>query len=144
VALAFGLWDAAAPLAGMIAGHFLGRAIGPVAELAGATALGAYGLYLLARAWRSAAPEEFHSVRALVTLPLPLSLDNVAAGTSLGLLGFSPWVAAPTFGAITAVMSLAGLLLGRAVAYFVRIRCDALTGAALVVIAAVMALAAAR
>jgi putative Mn2+ efflux pump MntP len=144
VALAFGLWDAVAPLAGMLAGRFAGQAIGSTGEYIGALALGAYGLYLLVRAWRSAAPEEFDSVWALVSLPLPLSLDNVAAGTSLGLVGFSPWLAAPTFGAITAIMSFAGLLLGRAAARLIRIRPDALTGVALVVMATLLALGPAR
>jgi putative Mn2+ efflux pump MntP len=107
-------------------------------------ALGTYGLYLLVHAWRTAAPEEFDQRRALFGLPLPLSLDNVVAGTSLGLLGFSPWLAAPLFGAITAVMSFAGLQLGRAAAHFIRIRSDVLTGTALVVMATVLGLGLAR
>jgi manganese efflux pump family protein len=64
-----------------------------------------------------------------------LSLDNIVAGTSLGLLGFSPWIAPPLFAATTALMSLAGLQLGRAAAQFIRIRSDLLTGVALVVMA---------
>jgi putative Mn2+ efflux pump MntP len=144
VALAFGVWDGVAPLLGIAAGHYLGQTIGSTAEYIGAVAMGAYGLSLLVRAWRTAPPEQVDSLWALFSLPLPLSLDNIAAGTSLGLVGFSPWVAAPTFGAITAVMSFAGLVLGRAAAYFVRIRADVLTGVALVVMAAVLGLGAAR
>jgi putative Mn2+ efflux pump MntP len=144
VALAFGLWDGVAPLVGIVAGRYLGEAIGSTAEYIGAIAMGAYGLYLLVQAWRTAAPEEVDSLWALFSLPLPLSLDNVAAGTSLGLVGFSPWLAAPTFGAITAVMSFAGLQLGRAAAYFIRIRSDAVTGVALVVMATVLGLAPAK
>jgi putative Mn2+ efflux pump MntP len=140
VALAFGFWDAVAPLVGILVGHYLDQRIGATAEYVGAIALGAYGLYLLAQAWRTAAPEEFEQVRALFGLPLPLSLDNVFAGTSLGLLGFSPWLAAPIFGVITALMSFAGLQLGRAAAHFIRIRSDVLTGAALVVMATVLGL----
>jgi putative Mn2+ efflux pump MntP len=92
------------------------------------------------QASRSAAPEEFDHLGALFGLPLPLSLDNVVAGTSLGLLGFSPWLAAPMFGAITALMSFAGLQLGRAAAHLIRIRSDVLTGVALVVMATVLGL----
>jgi putative Mn2+ efflux pump MntP len=142
--LAFGSWDAVAPLAGILVGHYLDRRIGSTAEYTGAIALGAYGLYLLVHAWRTAAPEEFDQLRALFGLPLPLSLDNVVAGTSLGLLGFSPWLAAPIFGAITALMSFVGLQLGRAAAHFIRIRSDVLTGAALVVMATVLGLGLAR
>jgi putative Mn2+ efflux pump MntP len=140
VALAFGLWDAVAPLAGIFAGHYLGKRIGSTAEYAGAIALGAYGLYLLVRAWRTRPPEEFDQLWALFGLPLPLSLDNVFAGTSLGLLGFSPWLAPAMFGAITALMSFVGLQLGRAAAHVIRVRSDVLAGIALVVMATVLGL----
>jgi putative Mn2+ efflux pump MntP len=140
VALAFGFWDAVAPLAGILAGRYLDQRIGSTAELVGTIALGAYGLYLLVEAWRTPSPEELDRPWALFGLPLPLSLDNVVAGTGLGLLGFSPWLAAPIFGAITALMSFAGLQLGRAAAHFVRIRSDVLTGASLVVMATVLGL----
>jgi manganese efflux pump family protein len=140
VALAFGFWDAVAPLLGILVGRYLDRRIGSTAEYVGAIALGAYGLYLLVQAWRTAAPEEYDRLRALFGLPLPLSLDNVVAGTSLGLIGFSPWLAAPIFGAITALVSLIGLQLGRAAAHFIRIRSDVLAGVALVVMATVLGL----
>src|SRR3990170_1168876 len=71
-----------------------------------------YGLYLIVRAWRTEAPEELDRPWAVYGLIVPLSADNVVAGTSLGLLGFSPWLAAPIFGAITALMVLIGLQLG--------------------------------
>jgi putative Mn2+ efflux pump MntP len=138
--LAFGFWDAAAPLVGIPIGHYLGQTIGSAAEYVAAIALGAYGLYLLMQAGRTAAPEELERPWALFGLPLPLSLDNVAAGTSLGLLGFSPWVAAPVFGAITVLMSFVGLQLGRAAAHFIRIRSDVLTGVALIAMATVVGL----
>jgi putative Mn2+ efflux pump MntP len=140
VALAFGLWDAVAPLMGIFLGHYVGQRIGSTAEYVGAIALGAYGLYLLLRAWHTRPPEEFDQLWALFGLPLPLSLDNVFAGTSLGLLGFSPWLAPAIFGAITALMSFAGLQLGRVAAQFIRLRSDVLTGIALVVMATVLGL----
>jgi putative Mn2+ efflux pump MntP len=140
VALAFGSWDAVAPLLGILVGRYADQRIGSTAEDIGAIALGAYGLYLLVHAWRTAAPEELDQRGALFGLPLPLSLDNVVAGTSLGLLGFSPWLAAPVFGVITALMSFAGLQLGRAAAHVIRIRSDVLTGGALVVMATVLGL----
>ena len=69
-------------------------------------------------------------------LPLPLSVDNVAAGASLGLAGYSPWLAPVLFGVITFVMSVAGHQIGRAAASFIpRIRTDLLTGLAFVVMA---------
>jgi putative Mn2+ efflux pump MntP len=138
--LAFGFWDAVAPLVGILVGHYSSHTLGSTAEYAGASALGAYGLYLLVQAGRTAAREELDQPWALFGLPLPLSLDNVVAGASLGVLGFSPWVAAPIFGAITVLMSFVGLQLGRAAAHFIRIRSDVLTGVALIAMASVVGL----
>ena len=141
VALAFGFWDAVAPLVGILLGGYLSQVIGSTGEYVGAALLGAYGLCLIVQAWRKPTPEEPQDERwALVGLTLPLSVDNVVAGASLGLLGFSPWLAAPLFGAITAVMSFVGLELGRAAAHLIPIRSDLLTGVALVVMAPAMAL----
>jgi putative Mn2+ efflux pump MntP len=138
VALVFGFWDGVAPVVGILVGRYWSQTIGSTAEYVGAIALGAYGLYLVVRAWRSAAPDEVDQRWAVLGLPLPLSADNVVAGTSLGLLGFSPWLAPPVFGAITALMALGGLQLGRAAAGIMRIRSDLVTGVALVVMATVM------
>jgi manganese efflux pump family protein len=138
VALMFGFWDGVAPLVGILVGHYWSETIGSTAEYVGAIALGAYGLYLVIRAWRTPAPEELDRPWAVFGLLIPLSADNVVAGTSLGLLGFSPWLAAPIFGVITALMALIGLQLGRAASHVVRIRPDLLTGVTLVVMATVL------
>jgi manganese efflux pump family protein len=140
VALVFGFWDAVAPLVGIIGGDYLAQTIGSTADYVGAAVLGAYGLYLLVRAWRSTEPEEMDERWALFGLPLPLSVDNVVAGTSLGLLGYSPWLAPPLFGAITALMTFVGLQLGRAVAHVINIRSDLLTGVALLIMAILLGL----
>src|SRR5829696_6644488 len=112
VALVFGLCDGLAPLVGILIGLYWSEAIGSTAEYVGAIALGAYGLYLVIRAWRTPSTDEMDRPWAVFGLVVPLSADNVLAGTSLGLLGFSPWVAAPIFGLITAVMAFVGLELG--------------------------------
>src|ERR671931_1275978 len=138
VALVFGLCDGLAPLVGILVGHYWSQAIGSTAEYVGAIALGAYGLYLVIRAWRTAASEELDRPWAVFGLLVPLSADNVLAGTSLGLLGFSPWLAPPVFGVTTALMALVGLQLGRAAAHVIRIRPDLVTGIALVVMATVL------
>jgi manganese efflux pump family protein len=138
IALMFGFCDGVAPLVGILVGHYWSETIGSTAEYVGAIALGAYGLYLVVRAWRTEAPEELEKPWAMFGLLVPLSADNVVAGTSLGLLGFSPWLAPTVFGAITAVMALVGLRIGRAAASVIRIRPDLLTGVALVVMATVL------
>ena len=138
IALVFGLCDAVAPLVGILIGRYWSEAIGSTAEYVGAVALGGYGLYLVVRAWRTAAADEMDRPWAVFGLLVPLSADNVLAGTSLGLLGFSPWLAPPVFGVMTAVMALVGLQLGRAVGHLIPIRADLVTGVALVVMAAVL------
>jgi putative Mn2+ efflux pump MntP len=140
VAVTFGFWDGLAPLVGILVGRYLGQKIGSTADYVGAAALAAYGLYLIVQACLTAEPEEPDQRWALFGLPLPLSVDNVVAGTSLGLLGFSPWIAPPLFGLMTLLTSLAGLQLGRVAARFIPIRSDLLTGVGLVVMAVLLEL----
>jgi len=137
VALAFGVCDGVAPLVGVLAGRQASQAIELIAGYLGPVLLGTYGLYLLVRALR-AHPEKMTSSWMIFGLPLPLSLDNVMAGASLGLLGFSPWLAASVFGAITALMAFVGLRLGRAASRLIRIRSDLLGGSATVIMALVL------
>jgi manganese efflux pump family protein len=137
VALMFGFWDGVAPLIGILIGRYWSESIGDTAEYVGAIALGAYGLYLVFRAWRNPEPET-DQPWAIFGLLVPLSADNVLAGTSLGLLGVSLWLAPLIFGICTAVMALIGLQLGRIAAHVIRIRPDLLTGVSLVVMAAVL------
>jgi putative Mn2+ efflux pump MntP len=138
VAAMFGFWDGVAPLVGILIGHYWSEKIGSTGEIVGAVALGAYGLYLVIKAWLTPASDEMERPWAIFGLLVPLSLDNVVAGASLGLLGVSPWLAPAVFGLCTFVMALAGLQVGRAAAHVIRIRPDLLTGVALVVMATVL------
>jgi len=138
IALMFGFWDGVAPLIGILLGRYWSETIGATAEYVGAIALGAYGLYLVIRACLTDPPEDLDRPWAMYGLLVPLSLDNVVAGTSLGLLGYSLWLAPLVFAATTAVVALVGLRLGRAAAGFIRIRPDLLTGMALVIMAVVV------
>jgi putative Mn2+ efflux pump MntP len=137
-ALVFGFWDAMAPLVGILVGDVFAKQIGSTADYVGGGVLAAYGVYLVVESWRKPAPDEADQRWALFGLPLPLSIDNIVAGTSLGLLGYSPWIAPPLFGVITALMTFAGLAIGRAAARFIRIRSDLLTGVALIVMSVLL------
>ena len=137
----FGLWDGIAPLVGIIVGHFISDKVDSTATTVAAVGLGAYGLFVVIRALlrpEHADPDLRWATRGL---PLPLSVDNVAAGASLGLLGYSPWLAPPLFATITFVMSVAGHQIGRTAAHFIpRIRTDLLTGIAFVTMAVFLAM----
>jgi manganese efflux pump family protein len=138
LAVVFGLCDGLAPLLGIMIGLYWGEMIGETGEYIGAVGLGLYGLFLIVKAWRTDAPEEMDRPWAVFGLVIPLSADNIVAGTSLGLLGVSPWLAPLVFGVTTAIMAFIGLYVGRAAASVIRIRPDLLTGAALVIMAGVM------
>ncbi len=138
MALIFGVWDGLAPLVGILAGDYLSDAIGSIASYVGAVVLAAYGVYLIIQARRTEVPDEVDERWLVFGLPLPLSLDNVVAGTSLGLAGYSPWIAPPLFGTITGLVSFVGLQFGHGISRFVRIRADLLTGITLVVAAVLL------
>jgi putative Mn2+ efflux pump MntP len=141
IALIFGFWDAVAPLVGGLLGLYVGDAIGPIADYVGPAVMGTYGLYLLVGAVRNPKADTLdHPWVTLFGLPLSLSLDNLIAGTGLGLLGFSPVISAVTLGAVTAVMSFVGLWLGRLVVRAIPIRSDLLSAASLLGAAIVLPL----
>ncbi|HTP19575.1 MAG TPA: manganese efflux pump [Solirubrobacteraceae bacterium] len=129
----FGLWDGIAPAVGIVIGSYLSKRVDSTADTIAAIGLAGYGLFIVVRALVSdehADPDLRFATRGL---PLPLSVDNVAAGASLGLLGYSPWLAPIVFGVTTFWMSVAGHQIGRTAAHFVpRIRTDLLTGIAFV------------
>jgi putative Mn2+ efflux pump MntP len=135
----FGLWDGIAPLVGLIVGQFLSDRIDSTAELVAAAGLAGYGLYVVIRALVSPENADPDLQWARRGLPVPLSVDNVAAGASLGLAGYSPWLAPVLFGVTTFVMSVAGHQIGRAAAHFVpRLRTDLMSGIAFVLMAALV------
>lgn len=137
----FGLWDGIAPAVGILIGGYLSNKVDNTADTIAAIGLGAYGLFVLVRALRS--PEHADPDMKFATrgLPLPLSVDNVAAGASLGLVGYSPWLAPVLFGTVTLVMSVAGHQLGKTAAHFIpRVRTDLLTGLGFVAMAALVAI----
>jgi manganese efflux pump family protein len=140
----FGIWDGVAPLVGIIIGHFLSDRISGTADTFAMIGLGAYGLFLIVRSLISPERADPNLKWARLGLPVPLSVDNVAAGTALGLAGYSPWLAPILFGGETFVMSIVGHQIGRTVAHFVdfipRINTDVLTGFGFVAMAGLMAL----
>ena len=79
----FGLWDGVAPLVGILVGDFLSDKISSTADIIAAIGLGAYGLFVVVRALLSDPSMRIRTCEfATRGLPLPLSVDNVAAGAS--------------------------------------------------------------
>src|ERR671917_926831 len=140
IAVVFGVWDGLSPLVGLLIGRYFGQEIGPVADIVGPIVLLVYGLYLVIRSLQTESPEDLDERMALFGIPLSLSLDNLLAGTGLGMLGFPPVFTAAVFGTMTVLMTFVGLQLGGAVARFIPIRSDLLTGAGLSIMAVVLVL----
>lgn len=140
IALVFGIWDGISPLVGLLIGRYFGEEIGPVADLVGPIVLLVFGLYLVVRSLQTEAPEDLDERMVLFGIPLSLSLDNLLAGTGLGMLGFPPVFTAAVFGAMTAVMTFVGLQLGGVVARFIPLRADLLSGLGLSIMAVVLVL----
>ena len=142
IVVAFGLCDGLAPLVGVLIGHSIVRYIGGWVEYLGPVLLGVYGAYVIYVAQRYEAREDARGTGGWIVLglPLSLSLDNLIAGASLGLIGFPLPLSVVIIGAISASMSLAGLLLGRTAVNFLKLRSELMGGIALICIALVLAI----
>ncbi len=142
IVVAFGLCDGLAPLLGILVGQSLVRFIGGWTEYLGPLVLGVYGAYVIYVAQRYEANEEARDTGGWIVLglPLSLSLDNLVAGASLGMIGFPLPLSVAVIGAMSALMSLAGLLLGRTAVNYLKLNSELLGGVALVCIALVLAI----
>ena len=136
IVIAFGVCDALAPLIGLLIGKSLLQIIGPWVEHLGPLLLCAYGVYVIYIAQRCAGRETGETDRWMVLgLPLSLSLDNLIAGTTLGMIGFPIVLSVAIIGAMSSLFSLAGLRLGRTAVNLLRFRADLIGGVVLIFIA---------
>ena len=136
IVIAFGVCDALAPLIGLLIGKSLLQVIGPWVEHLGPLLLCAYGIYVIYIAQRCAGRETGETDRWMVLgLPLSLSLDNLIAGTTLGMIGFPIVLSVAIIGAMSSLFSLAGLRLGRTAVNVLRFRADLIGGVVLIFIA---------
>ena len=139
----FGVWDGLAPVVGILVGHLLRDRLHNAADTGAMIGLGVYGVFLIIRALVSPQKADPDLRWARFGLPIPLSVDNVAAGAALGVAGYSPWLAPVLFGIMTFVMSVAGHQIGRTVAHFFtfipKLNLDLVTGAVFLLMAILMA-----
>ena len=120
IALVFGLFEAGMPVLGLVLGHGLAASLGEAARWLGGAALIVVGLVGLITARRDAGPgragtagsERSWRTGRIAATGLALSVDNLAAGFALGAYHAGLAVAAIVFGAVSVVMTLAGLELG--------------------------------
>jgi putative Mn2+ efflux pump MntP len=108
LALAFGAFDGAASLAGLLAGGSILATLEPRLRVAGALALACYG------AWLALDIEKKPRVppSTWIVVPAALSLDNVGAGIALAGSGTSPYLLAALLGSTSCLLAGAGFALG--------------------------------
>jgi putative Mn2+ efflux pump MntP len=115
MATVFALLQGLMPLLGSWLGHEAGQWIDRYDHWIALALLGGIGVKMIVEALRRH-PEEpapWPGRRALLLLGLATSLDALVAGLSLGLLGLRPLLAAALIAAVTFVLVLAGIAVGR-------------------------------
>lgn len=142
IVAAFGLSDGLMPLAGMLIGQTVLQVAEPWTEHLGPMVLGAYGAYVIYIAQRYGQSGERAEAGGWIVygLPLSLSLDNLVAGTSLGMNGSPLPLSVAVMGTISGLASLTGLLLGRMATRVLPIRAELVAGLGLVGTAVAMAI----
>jgi manganese efflux pump family protein len=118
VGLVFGIFEAGMPVVGLLIGQRLAAGLGQATHWISAGLLVAVGAYGLIKSLRgageasSATPNTIDHPARLLLSGLALSLDNLVVGFALGAYQVSVLTGAAIFGAVSVVMSLAGLELG--------------------------------
>jgi len=120
VGLIFGIFEAGMPILGLLLGHSLAHTLGSAAHWIGAALLIATGGYALLQAIRSpakgqqaaAAEDDKPRTGRLLVTGIALSIDNLAVGFALGAYHVNVAAAAVVIGAVSVILSLAGLELG--------------------------------
>lgn len=138
VALVLAGFELAMPLVGLALGHELRRAIGDVADGVAVALLAAVG------AWMLLGPDDDDPAGrvahaggvALLALGLGVSLDELAIGTTIGLLRLNVWLAVALIGVQAFVLAQLGLWLGARIGPPLRERAERLAGLALLGLAA--------
>lgn len=150
IAVVFGVFEAGMPVLGVVLGQGLASSLGHVARWLGGAALiviGVTGLVLARRGSRPAggpagdgAPgRPSWRLGRVMASGLALSADNLAAGFALGAYHTGLAVAATVFGAVSVVMSLAGLELGAALGAGASDRCELVASVMLIAVGSAVA-----
>jgi putative Mn2+ efflux pump MntP len=117
VGIAFGLFEALMPIAGLLLGQAVAGYLGHIAKYVGSAILILVGAYTIWQGRRVTNEEpqpqrtEIRTHRLIITA-LALSIDNLAVGFALAVYHIQIVLAAVTIGVISVALSLLGLELG--------------------------------
>lgn len=133
----FGLFQAFMPVIGWLGGSAVSSFMAAFAYWIAAGLLGFIGLRMI---WESREKKEqkkgFDPTRgwSLIGLSVATSIDALAVGISLGLMGISIWVPAGVIGAVTIVITCVGISIGRTAGKLLGPWAERVGGAVLVLI----------
>ena len=141
IVVAFGLCDGLAPLLGGSIGQSLTQFLNGWADYVGPTFLALYGAFVVYsdRCLKVAGHDREPGAWMVFGLPLSLSLDNLIAGTSLGIKGFPLPVCVLVIGGCSSLAAVTGLRMGRIGKNYLPLHGQWVGGLALIAIAAVLA-----
>ena len=137
VGIAFGLFEALMPIAGLLLGQAVAGYLGHIAKYVGSGILVLVGAYTIWQGRRVTSETkertEIQTHRLIVTA-LALSIDNLAVGFALAVYHINIALAAVTMGVISVAMSLLGLELGSRLGTRVEAWSEELGGAVLILV----------
>jgi putative Mn2+ efflux pump MntP len=141
VAVVFGFFEAAMPVAGLVLGHRLAASIGSASSYVGGGLLIAVGLYTVVQARRSSASPTpvRYGLMTLVVTGAALSIDNLVVGLALGTQSVPVPLSAAVIASVSVAMSVLGLELGHRLGRTVEQRSQEIAGAVLVLVGAAIA-----
>jgi putative Mn2+ efflux pump MntP len=138
VGIAFGLFEALMPIAGLLLGQAVAGYLGHIAKFVGSAILVVVGAYTIWQGRRVTGEpkKERAEIRThrLVVTALALSIDNLAVGFALAEFHIPIALAAVTMGVISVAMSLLGLELGSRLGTRVEAWSEELGGAVLILV----------
>jgi manganese efflux pump family protein len=151
VGVVFGAFEAGMPIVGLLIGQRFATDLGQVVRWPGAVLLmliGGLGVLRSVRARRANPPSGDAHARAavsprgtvrLLASGLVLSMDNLVVGFALGTYGIGVAVGAIVIGAVSVVMSLAGLELGGLLGRWADRRSEQVSSLILILVGAALA-----
>jgi putative Mn2+ efflux pump MntP len=142
VGIAFGLFEALMPIAGLLLGQAVAGFFGHYAKYVGGAILILTGVYTIVQGRRAVAADKrsagLRTHRLLITA-LALSIDNLAVGFALAIYHIQIVLAAATMGVVSVGMSLAGLELGHRLGARVEAWSEELSGGVLILVGVAIA-----
>lgn len=135
--VAFATAEGLMPLAGFLAGQVTARAVGRIAPYAAIALLFGVGLYAVWEGLHEEGERELEagSLLRLGVLALSVSMDELAVGFSLGLLGIPVLLAAALIAAQAFLITIIGTTIGSALGEEMAERSEVLSGVVLALLA---------